>query len=246
MKDYCIAEYIKGKRSFSHFVPIIFPFIVALLGIPFSKKFFFDSKYYVVLVYNWFPVMFLPLCLILISYQAVKREIESHTYNYYPLVNKGKFWLSKVLVASLYSLCLNMFLALFTILIQLFMYDPSQLIIQDVIASSLVLWLSTLFIIPLTILIAVYINPFASIVFNFIGIVISIFFDSGSNWFLFPWSYGVRLITPIIKVNPNGTLLEPDSPLNTFKDLPWGIAISVLLFIVLTILTSKTRKKYNS
>lgn len=243
MKNYVDAEFIKGKRSFSHFLPVAFPLLVAILGVPFSKQFFYDTKYFVVLIYNWFPVTFLPLCLILISYQSVTREIDAHTVNYYPLLNKSKFWLSKVFLISMYSFSLNICLAIFTILIQILMFDLSQLIFLDVILSSIVLWIATLFIIPFTIIIAVYINPFASILFNFIGMGVSIFLNSGNKWFLLPWSYGVRLITPIMKVNPNGTFLDSNSPLNTFKELPLGIVISLSLFIILTILCSRINEK---
>lgn len=243
LRNYIEAEHIKGKRSFSHFLIIIYPLLVTLLGIPFSIFIYSDTKYFVALVYNWFPTMFLPLGLILASYLSVKREIDSSSSNYYPLLDKQSFWKSKIIVLSIYSLCLNLSLAIFTISFQLIMYQLSQVIILDVLFSSLILWLSTLFIIPLTLLLSIYFTPFIGIIFNLTGLTMGIFFAMGSKWFLVPWSYGVRLITPIIKVNPNGTFLQNSSSLNTFVYLPFGVGIAIIIYLILTLFLVKIKKR---
>ncbi|MHC5268502.1 lantibiotic immunity ABC transporter MutE/EpiE family permease subunit [Enterococcus sp. LJL98] len=232
MKNYIIAEYFKGKRSFSHFFFLWFPLLVVLICIPFSQFMYFDINFFVPLIYNWWPTLFLPMGLSALAYQSIQRENESHTRNYYYLLNKNMFWKSKIITLSGYSLISNSFLAILTIALEYIMYDSSNIILVNVIVSSLVLWITTLFIVPFSILLAQLTTPIFSIIVNLFGIITGVFTSAGNHWYLSPWGWSLRLITPIIKTNPNGTLLQENDPLNTPSIIYPGIGLALFIFII--------------
>ncbi|WP_423252907.1 lantibiotic immunity ABC transporter MutE/EpiE family permease subunit [Melissococcus plutonius] len=246
MKNYMIAEYIKGKRSFSHFFFMLFPLFVVLICLPFSQFMYFDINLFVPLIYNWWPLLFLPIGLAVLCYQSIQRENESHTQNYYYLLNQRTFWQTKIIILSGYSLIANSLIALLTILLEYVMYDASNVIIVNVLSTSLVLWITTLFIIPLSILLAQLLIPIFSIIVNLFGIILATFTTTGTYWYIVPWSWSLRLITPIIKTNPNGTLLQENDPLNTpsiiYPGLVLAIVIFIILFISVPLILSRTKE----
>ncbi|MGM9903312.1 MAG: lantibiotic immunity ABC transporter MutE/EpiE family permease subunit [Enterococcus sp.] len=246
MKNYIMAEYIKGKRSFSHFFFMWLPLIVVLICIPFSQFMYFDINFFVPLIYNWWPTLFLPTGLAVLGYQSIQREKESHTQNYYYLLSQNTFWKTKLITLAGYSLIANSLIALLTILFEFIMYDASTIIIMNVLSASLVLWITTLFIIPLSILLAQLLTPIISIVVNLFGMMICIFTVAGSYWYISPWGWSLRLITPIIKTNPNGTLLQENDPLNTpsivYPGLGLALSIFIILFVSVPFILSRTRE----
>lgn len=246
MKNYIAAEYIKGKRSFSHFFFMWFPLIVVLICIPFSQFMYFDINFFVPLIYNWWPTLFLPIGLAVLGYQSIQREKETHTQNYYYLLNQNMFWKTKLITLATYSLTANILIALLTIILEFIMYDSSNIIIMNVLLASLVLWMTTLFIIPLSILLAQLTTPILSIIVNLFGIVTGIFTAVGNHWYISPWGWSLRLIAPIIKTNPNGTLLQENDPLNSTSIVYPGLGLALLIFIILYIsvplILSRTRE----
>lgn len=246
MKNYITAEYVKGKRSFSHFFFIWFPPLVELICIPFSQFMYFDINFFVPLIYNWWPTLFLPMGLAVLAYQSIQRENESHTRNYYYLLNQNMFWKTKIITLSGYSLIANSSIALLTILLEYIMYDSSNVIIMNVIVASLILWITTLFIIPLSILLAQLTTPIFSIIVNLFGIIVGVFTAVGNHWYMSPWSWSLRLITPIVKTNPNGTILQENDPLNTPSIVYPGIGLAIVIFIILyvsvPIILSRTKE----
>jgi len=57
-------------------------------------------------------------------------------------------------------------------------------------------------------------------------------------WIYVPWSWSTRLMSPIIGVHPNGTLLEPASPLLDPLVIPIGIVISLVALVIFTFITA--------
>lgn len=247
MKNYIVAEYIKGKRSFSHFFFMWFPVIVILICILFSQFMYFDINLFVPLVYNWWPILFLPMGLAILSYQSIQREEESHTQNYYYLLNQTMFWKTKLITLAGYSLIANSLIALLTILLEVIMYDSSNIIVMNVLLASLVLWITTLFIIPFSLLLAQLITPILAIIINLFGIISGIFTAMGNHWYISPWGWSLRLITPIIKINPNGTLLQQNDPLNSLSIVYPGLGstffISIVLYISVPLILSRSRRR---
>lgn len=235
MKKYIFAEYIKGKRSFSHFFFTLFPVLIVLICILFSQKMYYDINFFVPLVYNWWPILFLPIGLAVLSYQSIKREKDAHAQNYYYLLNQNTFWKTKIITLLWYSFVANGLTAIFTITSEYILYDSANIVVLNVIVTSFILWVTTLFIIPLSLLLAQLISPILSIVVNLFGIAAGIFTATGDYWYLNPWGWSLRLITPIIKTNPNGTLLQENDPLNTPSIVYPGVGLAIVIFIILYI-----------
>lgn len=57
------------------------------------------------------------------------------------------------------------------------------------------------------------------------------------NWLYVPWSWPLRLMSPVAGVNPNGVPLLPGDPLLDTSVIPAGIAVSLLFFAACSWLT---------
>jgi ABC-2 type transport system permease protein len=80
----------------------------------------------------------------------------------------------------------------------------------------------------------------SSILFNtIIGSIIAV----KSYWFICPFLYSSRLLCPILKIMPNGLLLESGNPsftpaLGSYAVVPIGIILSVILLIISILATA--------
>ena len=71
-----------------------------------------------------------------------------------------------------------------------------------------------------------------------IGDVLGILFATKSNWWLCPYSWTARMITPVLGILPNGTLAPSGDPLLNPSVVPIGIALSLVLFALLLLATT--------
>lgn len=80
---------------------------------------------------------------------------------------------------------------------------------------------------------------------NLFGIIAGVFTAAKDYWYINPWGWSLRLIAPIIKTNPNGTLLQETDPLNKPSIVPLGLGLAIFIFIIFYIsapaILSKTR-----
>ncbi|WP_373319400.1 lantibiotic immunity ABC transporter MutE/EpiE family permease subunit [Staphylococcus americanisciuri] len=234
MFNYIFVEHLKGKRTFSHKFIIIYPLLISLLCIPFTKLMYSDINYFVPLIYNWWPTLFLPIGLSVLVYQSLDKEVKASSDKYFFLLDTRLIWLSKILLISVYSLIGNLNIAIFSIIIQFVLYGANVQIL-NILFASLVLWITTLFIIPLSMMIGRLFRPLSIIIFNVIGMCVSMFTVSNSYWYFIPWSWSLRIITPIVKTRPNGTLLPENDVLNDTTIILPGCFLAIFAFSILTI-----------
>ncbi|WP_416353146.1 hypothetical protein ACNAN0_09360 [Agrilactobacillus fermenti] len=185
--------------------------------------------------------------LTILSYQTVQREKEAHTYNYIYLLKQNIFWRAKIVTLVIYSFVANSLVAILTIILEHIIYDSENIITGPVLLTSLILWLTTLFIIPLSLLISQLTMPILSVITNLIGLVAAAFTIKKAYWYLNPWSWSLRLITPIIKTNPNGTLMQKGDLLDTPTIIPPSLCLATIVFFILyasvPLILSRTRGK---
>ena len=74
------------------------------------------------------------------------------------------------------------------------------------------------------------------ILINFVFTFPSAMIAVTSYWKFFPWDYNLRILCPIIEVHPNGTFLEKSSPLTSMNAVYIGLALSVMVYILITVL----------
>jgi ABC-2 type transport system permease protein len=62
-----------------------------------------------------------------------------------------------------------------------------------------------------------------------------------------PWSWGMRLMSPIVGVHPNGVPLKEGNPLLDPSVIPTGILASIVIFVLLSLVTAFwfSRKEVN-
>ncbi len=248
MLKYISVEHLKGKRTFSHTFLILYPFLISLLCIPFTTLMYSDINYFIPLIYNWWPTLFLPIGLSILVFQSLDREKKASTDKYLFLLDTRLIWISKIITLSLYSLIANFMITILSIVIQFILYG-SDIQIYCVIYASFVLWITTLFIIPFSFIVGRLFKPLSAVIFNVIGMIISVFFITSNFWYFIPWSWSLRAITPIVKTRPNGTLLPENDVLNTPEIIIPTCILSFVIFIILSltaVLLLKNRRGENT
>jgi ABC-2 type transport system permease protein len=71
-----------------------------------------------------------------------------------------------------------------------------------------------------------------------VGFLSGVLLATKSIWWLCPYSWTMRMITPVLGILPNGTLAISGDPLLNSSSIPLGIALAILLFIILLIATT--------
>lgn len=105
--------------------------------------------------------------------------------------------------------------------------------------ASLILMITNIWQVPLCFFLAKKIAFVASVTINTIlGIFLGILFADNNIYLLCPYSWGIRLMVPIMKILPNGLPAEDGNTLlNTQIILP--TMLSIILFALLSIFTSR-------
>ncbi|WP_252891638.1 lantibiotic immunity ABC transporter MutE/EpiE family permease subunit [Thermoclostridium stercorarium] len=109
---------------------------------------------------------------------------------------------------------------------------------SQIFAAAFTVWVVSLAIIPLQLWMATWKGTLGSMVMGFTGMITGVLAASEPYWIYVPWSWPTRLMSPIIGVHPNGTLLEPDSPLLDASVIPVGIIVSLITLLIFTCLTA--------
>ena len=80
----------------------------------------------------------------------------------------------------------------------------------------------------------------ASIVVNAVlGLVVGILLADGSMWIYCPYSWGIRLMVPVMRILPNGVPTEVSNPMILNTSLLVPCILSICLFTLLTFITAK-------
>ena len=117
--------------------------------------------------------------------------------------------------------------------------------IHTLIIATLCLFVGSLPIATLSLLIYRLFNKrLPVIIINFLFTFPSAVIAVTNYWEFFPWAYNLRILSPIIGVHPNGTFLNPDSPMMEIGAVYTGLLISVAVWLVTDILILiKERRK---
>lgn len=226
------SENLRYKRTFSQKLFYIAPIYILIYILDCSRYTFSISM-------NLWSVAFMPFTIAILCSLVALREKKAG--NYRTLKSKDidlkKMWISKILVISYYTLLASIMVILYLLIIKL-IHNSSSIPIGDLFLATFVIWLTTLILIPICLFLSENFGSFSGIIITCIGFLWGVLMAPDSNWYLCPWSLNVRLMCPILKLRPNGLILENTSPLLDPSVISTGILISVGGFIVLSILTS--------
>jgi ABC-2 type transport system permease protein len=226
------SEDLKYKRTFAKNIFYIAPIYILIYILGCSRYTFSISM-------NTWSVFFMPFNIAILCSLVALREKKAG--NYRTLKSKDidlkKMWISKILVISYYTLLASLMVILYLLIIKL-IHNSSLIPVGDLFLSTFVIWLTTLILIPICLFLSENFGSFSGIIITCIGIVGAALMAPESNWYLCPWSLNTRLMCPILKLRPNGLILENTSPLLDPSVIPVGIIVGIVGFIVLSLLTS--------
>lgn len=236
------AENLKYKRSFAKKLVFIAPFFFVLfagyilLKIPAGQK--MSWNHFPVLVFNWWPLIFIPLGTALLCSLSEMRERKAGNYRNFRThdINPFLLWGGKTAVLAFYLLLSSVTVIFITL--------PSTVISGQgvaasgrIIAASLLIWLVSLSLIPIQLFAAAWKGTVVSMGLGFVGMITGVLMAPSSLWLVNPWSWALRLMCPVIGVHPNGVTLTAGDPLLDFSVIPVGIAVSLLFFVISILLT---------
>jgi len=233
------SEFLKYKRTFTRRLILLAPMFFIIVALP--QKLFMPENYLrpwqliLDLVFNWWPVVFIPMGLALFA--ALTESQEKKAGNYRSLrvhdISPAHLWIAKVIIMGCHTLISTLVLIGATVISGL-ITGCGSIPWFKIFAASLTAWIVSLAIIPLQLWIATWKGTFASIAIGFLGLIAGVIAAQESYWVYVPWSWPIRLMSPIIGVHPNGTLLESTSPLLNVSVIPQGIIISIVSLIIFT------------
>ncbi|MFU0825827.1 MULTISPECIES: lantibiotic immunity ABC transporter MutE/EpiE family permease subunit [Clostridium] len=239
MINYLKAENIKYKRTFAKKLVFIAPmFMVLLAGI--------SGIYFVQDGYNWWYTTILPGFITLMT--ALVNQIEEKKLHYRTVfvlpVSLQKIWISKVLLISFYVLAASL-IHLLGIILGKFLINPtSSIAVSQMVVATIILIIVSLWQIPFCLFLSKKFGLMVAVLVNAaIGIALDIFAATESFWWACPYSWGTRLMCPVLGVLPNGTLALKGDALLNWNVVPVGIILAIVMFLLLLVMTARWFQK---
>ncbi len=243
------AEFIKERRSanskLKFIVPsifIIFNFLmIAILGESPSGR-----SYIMATAFNWYPIMILPVVLSLLVINILSKEKEEHIIFTRALnLSAKKMFMAKniLVIFELFVILIISSIAIY--FIGNFVFNDN-ISIKTLVMASLCLSTGSLPIMAISFLIyKIFNKKILVILSNFLLTFAAAIIAPTSNWKFFPWAYSLRMLSPIIEVHPNGTFLESSSPLMQMNTTYFGLVLSLLVYLLISMLSLYIEKRKN-
>ena len=233
MVNYLKAELLKQKRSFNNkiiwLVPIINIIITFLL---------MGVNYIQTASYNWWYVLFLPFTFTYISASIISKEKKYNFHGLFGIVkDKRQLWYGKILASTIYLFLTCFTFSTMTIICGLTLNE--QIPVWNNLCAGLLLFVTFAWQIPLFMFISLKINMFLSVLLSAgCNLIIAAICAVESYWWV-PFAIPARIMCPVIKVLPNGLLMETNNPLNNNNVIWIGVLITVSLYFVISYITAK-------
>ncbi|QXM07441.1 lantibiotic immunity ABC transporter MutE/EpiE family permease subunit [Crassaminicella indica] len=237
------SEFLKYKRTFTRKLIIFAPLFLVIYAL--FQKLFMPADYLrpwqllIDLVYNWSPVLFIPIGMALFAALVKLQEEKAGNYRGLCTRNISPFliWVGKVIVMAVHTL-LATIVFIISIIISGFITAGGAVPWFKIFAGGVVLWVTSLALIPIQLWAATWKGTFISMALGFTGMIAGVIAAAKPYWVYVPWSWPTRLMCPIIGIHPNGVLLEALDPLRDPSVIPIGIILSIMALIISTILTA--------
>lgn len=233
MGRYLKAENLKLKRTFTRKLILIAPLATLLLTWSLAVIWFQVNAF------NWWCVLLLPGFIAIIS--SLSDQKETKRLNYRSVltlpVSLKKVWIAKVLNLIFYT-ARSCLVLLIGILLGSFSV-PNPLPFGTACLGMLLIFVTSLWQIPFCLFLSRKIGIVGTILIQVAaGFLLGVLFATQTNWWLCPYSWTARLMTPVLGILPNGTLAQRGDPLLNTASIPVGMAVSFLLFIILLLATT--------
>ncbi|GFN31384.1 lantibiotic immunity ABC transporter MutE/EpiE family permease subunit [Paenibacillus xylaniclasticus] len=243
MTDMIISEWIKYKRSFAKKLAFIAPLFFILYGailsyyLPEQTKPTWDVL--LAMIFNWWPILFIPIGISLLCTLAELREKKAGNYRSIRSNNISMFklWFSKITVIGFYMLLSSSVLMLTALLTGLWTAG-GDIPFSKIIGAGGVIWLVALGLIPIHLYAAARFGAFAGLLLGLVAMFTGVLAAPQTYWIFVPWSWPIRLMSPMVGVHPNGVMLQAGDPLLDSSVIPTGLIVSLLFLIVSSVITA--------
>ena len=243
MISYIKTELMKEKRSANLKLGIIVPIIFVLFNIamislmgesPEGKSYILATSF------NWYPLLILPIVLSLLVVNINVKEKSEHI-----VLQKSKnLSFTKIELAKNFIILLISTILIFTVAT---FFLGEKISLSQLIIATICLFVGSLPIVALSFLIYGLTKKKAVLILlNFVLTFPSAVIAVTKNWILFPWSYNLRMLSPVVGVHPNGTFLETGSKLMNMDATYLGLLLSIAVYVVvltLSLLINNKRSK---
>jgi len=237
------SDSLKYKRTFTRRLILLAPLffiIIALLQKLFMPADFLQPWQLLLnQVYNWWPVIFIPLGIALFAALVAVQEKKAGNYRNLRVhnISPSVIWISKVVLMAYHTMLATLVL-IAVIIISGLITAGGEIPWVKIFAGGFLIWLTSLAVIPLQLWAATWKGTFFSMAVGFAGIIAGVSAAPEWYWIYVPWSWPTRLMCPVIGVHPNGVPLGASDPLSSPSVIPAGIALAIAALIIFTIITA--------
>lgn len=244
------SELLKYRRTFTGklivFMPIFFGIYVCVVQVLMQNPLAEANnnttmgwETLLALVFNWWPVVFLPLGFALFAALIAAQEKKAGNYRSLRAhdVSPIMLWVDKIVGMGIYSFFSTAVLTIVTVLTGIFTVGGS-VPLEKILAGSVICWSTSLVLIPIQLWAATCGGIFLSMGFGFVGMLVGVIIAPTSFWIAIPWSWSTRLMCPVMGIHPNNTMLEAGDPLLNSSVIGIGIIVSLIAFFAFSMITA--------
>lgn len=215
-----------GTTKFLIIIPFLTVLIAFLMGglqifVPFS-------------VY-WWEAIFLYLVNGLLF--IVDRRLEDQAGHFQNVTNRDFTWkisLIKMVLIGMRTLIASLFLLAFLSLVAFIYTGFIPINIPKTAISLILIWMTTLWNIPLLYLMSKYMSQFILLALNtLVCLLIAPFIAQSPLWFVFPYTYHYKIAQFLLNLKPSGDII-----VNTNHTSILQVILTMMLSIVVTLLLS--------
>jgi len=233
-------EWLKEKRATNRkllwIAPCIFVLLSFLLVLLMGPSPDGEHNYIIAATFNWYSLIILPVIItFLVTNNLKKEKIVNQVF--YRTTGAS---LKEQLLGKNIVVILEMAIILIASAILVFLLGSSLLneniVIMDLLKATFYLIIGSLPIVGVSFVMYYFLNQTVIILINFILGNVAAIVAVESWWWLFPWSYNLRMMAPALGVHPNGTFLASGDPLLNENALIIGIIMAVASYFLLLML----------
>lgn len=246
MSSFIQAELLKMKSSLSKKLLLVIPIFFLIFAF-FSNTFAEQqpsTNVFLIIVYNLWPIFFLPIGLAMACGMNINQEKKSGDYknvlsNNISLPN---LFTSKVFTILIYQCISAVLVATASILGSLLIYKELPNIPQIIITTILIV-IVALPLIPLSLILSHYFGVLMIILLNLVGSFGSVFIALKFYFWALPWGSMLRVPAETMGIHPNGTPIENFNLIPDFYVLAIALLTGIGYFLILTWLSIKIFKR---
>ncbi|WP_142971126.1 lantibiotic immunity ABC transporter MutE/EpiE family permease subunit [Enterococcus faecium] len=237
------SELLKYKRTFTQKlilgIPLFFA-VQAAAGVSLMPDDIVRTWDLVIsMVFNVWTTIFLPFGIALFAVLVDNQERKSGNYRSLRShnISPAFLWVNKNVAMAIHTFLASLVLVV-AILVAGMLTASGDIPWRTILSANLVVWVVSLVLIPIQLWAASYKGLFLSMAIGFIGFITGIAAAPTSYWIFVPWSWSIRLLSPIADIHPNGTLLKAGNKLLDSSVIPLGIVVSLIVLIIVLALTA--------